>query len=82
MELFVENYKKDPFEKAWTYSQGIASIEKRDEFVINLSRIGAKSIANAYKIPSDFSPNPSTYSLEEIAPSCPNIYSDFIRIPF
>jgi hypothetical protein len=82
MGLFVDEYKKNPLEKAWIYSQGITTVEKRDKFVLNLSKLGFRGMTNAYRIPSDFVPNPSSYSIEEISTSCPETYSDFLRIPF
>ena len=82
MNLFVDKYKNNPLEMAWTYSQGIATVERRDEYVLSLSMIGLRSMTIAYEIPSGFSPNPSSYSINEIASSCPKSHSEFMRIPF
>ncbi len=82
MGIFVDEYKKNPLEKSWTYSQGIITIEKRDQYVIGLSQIGFRYLTNAYRIPADFAPNPASYSIEEIASSCTETHSNFLRIPF
>ena len=82
MELFVDAYKKNPLKNAWTYSHGFTSGEQRDEYVLIMSTRATQYMARAYKIPSDYVPNPRTYSFDEIALSCPKIYSEFMSIPF
>ncbi len=83
MQPYVEKYKANPLENSWTYSHGFTTVKQRDEYVLNVPKmIGFDVIIRSHQIPSDFVPNPSTYSSNEIASSCPKVHSEFMSIPF
>lgn len=82
MGNFVDAYKADPFKNTWIYSHGITTIEDRDKLIKGFIPISMEAYRGAYRIPSDFSPKPNTYSIDEISSSCPAIAEQFNRIPF
>ena len=80
MEVYVEEYEKDPYNNTWAISQGITSADQRDEYIL---RIDPRSLKRLGWNPSkDFTPNPSKLNIQQVSQKCPQLTFKFLQIPF